>query len=440
MLTKILEFRYSESDLISATHVCEIWRSALLSTPLLWTEVEFGNSDRASTYLERSKSTPLHVSVGYSAIDSESFAGDMSWFGRIDSLRILACRDQIESIAGELCLPTPNLRSLTIDGRSGGGLIHIPPEFLGRRAPFLRNLTLDSVSPMPVTNLPLQNLTNLRWVDLFSFVGIEEVLVLLTLTPLLEALDLGLRVQSTTEAGQHRGITLTNLRRLAWANYGGPLSLMSLLVAPELKHATIHVTSDSSHSDLSTILPLHRNRFPWFAEPIALRYRYRNFTRSCHITYPSGYIEIHQTHMVNRHPPDDRWLSTNASISFRKTKHLCVEAYGGCPSPGDIPMEQFESLESLELMGEVGELLSVVRSNGSVTSGIPSIPFPSLSELHLIIRGGDFPFEALAGVLKERKEAGYRIKALRIKGRCKGYSEAVTWELAKLVDSVTKIG
>lgn len=76
VLVKVLSFHCNDRDLISATHICERWRSTLLSVPLLWTEVAFGDPDRTSTYFKRSKGAPLHVSIGGSALDS--CASDMS--------------------------------------------------------------------------------------------------------------------------------------------------------------------------------------------------------------------------------------------------------------------------------------------------------------------------------------------------------------------------
>jgi len=113
LLAKVLSFRCDDRNLISATHVCERWRSTLLLTPLLWTEIVFGDPDRTFSYLERSKGVPLHVSIGESALGPS--AGDMSWIGRMDTLYIGGDQGQIESIAGQLCLPAPLLQSLTFN-------------------------------------------------------------------------------------------------------------------------------------------------------------------------------------------------------------------------------------------------------------------------------------------------------------------------------------
>ena len=444
MLTKVLEYRHSDRDLISATHVCHMWRSMFVSTPLLWTEVELGNPDRTTTYLERSKAAPLRVSTLDAAFDSEGFSADnVTWLGRTNSLRILADRDRIQSIVKELSLPAPALQSLEISGRTyswgSGGFIHIPPTFLGQQAPFLRSLAFISVSPTQVSNLPLQNLTNLQWTDRTSVITVGEISTLLASVPLLETLKLSFVVRSTTGAEKVRCVTLSKLRNFFWANYGRPFSLMSFLIVPELRNSTIHVTS-CPHTNLSTILPPHRDRFPQLAEPTALRYMCRSHSRSCHFTYAHGYLSIHQIPSgLTGHRPADRWLSSGTSISFRKIKHLTVEGLDGYPPSRDIPIEELESLESLELTGEVVRLLGMLRPNGRAGSEALSVPFPSLSELRLTLCGGNVPVEVLTEVLRNRREVGHGVKNLRIMGVYNGCSSEQTLELTKFVENVTKV-
>ena len=413
------------------------------STPLLWTEVELGNPDRTIAYLERSKTAPLRVSTLDATFDSEGFSADnVTWLGRTNSLRILADRDRIQSIVKELCLPAPVLRSLDISGPTyslgGSDFIHIPPTFLGQQAPFLRSLTFISVSPTQVSNLPLQNLTNLQWTDRTSVITIGEISTLLASVPLLETLKLSFVVRPTAGAEKVRCITLSKLRSLFWANYGRPFSLMSFLIVPELRNSTIHVTS-CPHTKLSTILPPHRDRFPQLTEPTALRYMCRSHSRSCHFTYADGYLSIHQIRGLTGHRSADRWLSSSTSISFREMKHLTVEGLDGYPSSRDIPIEELESLESLELTGEVVRLLGMLRPNGRVGSEALSVPFPSLLELRLTLCGGNVPVEVLTEVLKNRREVGHGVKNLRIMGVYNGCSSEQTLELTKFVESMTKV-
>jgi hypothetical protein len=110
-----------------------------------------------------------------------------------------------------------------------------------------------------------------------------------------------------------------------------------------------------------------------------------------------------------------------------------VEGCNRYPQPGDIPTEQFESLESLELVGDVGGLLRVIQPRKQ-TGGIFSIPFPSLRELRCVIRDVDPPIHVLEEVLMERKEAGYGVKVARVAGRFRKCSSEEVERLNRFVD------
>jgi len=133
-------------------------------------------------------------------------------------------------------------------------------------------------------------------------------------------------------------------------------------------------------------------------------------------------------------PPTNRWLSSNISISFGRTKQLIVMGSDDYPPPGDIPIEQFENLENLELVGEMDRLLRIIQPNRNATSRALSVPFPSLLELRTTIRRGGSPFEVLAEVLRERKEAGYGVKTVRVMGEYEGCSIEEYSELIKFVN------
>jgi len=52
-----------DASLVNATHVCHLWRTTLLSSPRLWSHLDFANEERALVFLERSKSAPLSVNL-----------------------------------------------------------------------------------------------------------------------------------------------------------------------------------------------------------------------------------------------------------------------------------------------------------------------------------------------------------------------------------------
>lgn len=439
VLAKVLSFRCDDRDLISATHVCGRWRSTVLSSPPLWTEIAFECPDRTLAYLERSKAAPLHVSIGRSALAPST--GDMSWIGRTNSLCINGDQGQMESIAGQLCFPARLLQSLTFNGPpqvpGWGGthhLIHIPPEFLGQQVPSLRNLAFLSVSPSPVTSIPLRHLTNLEWTD--SSIVVGELLNLLASAPLLEVVALNFEGPSVPVVEPLEFVTLSKLRKLIW-NTWGRFSLARSLISPELEDLSICLKYDPTISDPSIILPPHRERFPLLVEPTALKYVCRGNTRTWDFAYASGHLTISESpDIFTRDPPADRWLSPSIPISLGSTKELVVDGFAGYPRPANIPIEQFESLESLKLVGEVARLLDILQPNGNTANGVPLVPLLSHLELHPVVSDCDL-FEVLKEILRGRKEAGHGVKTTRIVGGYKeDYSEVVS-ELRKFVDVLT---
>ena len=63
------------ASLLAATQVCHFWCTALLSSPGLWTSLDFANKKRALAFLERSKSTPRIDVDNPSAVVKESLNG-----------------------------------------------------------------------------------------------------------------------------------------------------------------------------------------------------------------------------------------------------------------------------------------------------------------------------------------------------------------------------
>ena len=437
VLAKVLSFRHNDRDLISATHVCERWRSTLLSTPMLWTEVVFGDPDRTITYLERSKGAPLHVSIGGSTLDFS--AGDMSWIYRMSSLYICGEQEEVQSVAEQLCLPAPLLQSLIFDVSPGhqdwttvGHIVCISPGFLGGQLPSLINLSFLSVAPSPDSSIPLQHLTSLEWTD--SFVVVAELFVILSSAPLLEAIALNFQRVPMPGPEPLEVITLSKLRKLVWV-IRGIFSLTRFLIAPELDDLMICMNYSHVRGGPSIILPPHRERVPLLAEPTALKYVCHNFSRTWDFTYASGHLTISESpDLFIMDPLPDFWLSPSTPISFGSTKQLVVEGYGGYPLPSSIPIEQFESLESLKLVGEVDRLLYILQPNGNITGGALPSPFLSHLEFHPTLPGCNFPFEALTEIPRERKEVGHGVKTVRIAGEYGECPSGVASGLTKLVD------
>ncbi|KAF9789214.1 hypothetical protein BJ322DRAFT_987910, partial [Thelephora terrestris] len=62
ILTTIPHFLYScyrYRVTIVLTHVCRAWREIFISRPSLWTDLCWKGAEKARTYIERSKSSPV---------------------------------------------------------------------------------------------------------------------------------------------------------------------------------------------------------------------------------------------------------------------------------------------------------------------------------------------------------------------------------------------
>ena len=230
-------------------------------------------------------------------------------------------------------------------------------------------------------------------------------------------------------------ITLSRLRKLIW-DIKGTFGLTDFLIAPELDDLEISMNYSHMHGGPSIILPPHKEHFPLLTEPTTLKYTCCSLVRTWDFTYTSGrFVFSESPEVFTTDPGFDCWFSPSTPISFRSTKQLAVEWFGGYPLilPGNIPIEQFESLESLKLVGEVDRLLEILQPNGNATSGV-LVPFLSYLELHAASPEHDIPFEVLTTILRERKEAGHGVKTVHIVGEYEGCPSGMASGLTELVD------
>ena len=265
---------------------------------------------------------------------------------------------------------------------------------------------------------------------------IRELLDLLASAPMLEVATLDFWGGPMLGIEPFGFVTLSKLRKLVWA-IRGRFSLPRFLITPELHDLKIRLNYDPTHNDPSIILPPHRDPFPLLIEPTALRYVCYGSTRTWDFTYTSGHLTITESPgLCTRDPPADRWLSENVPISFWSMKELVVEGFDGYPLPRNIPIDQFGSLESLGLVGEADRLLEILKPNGNTSGEVIPVPFLSHLELHPTFHERNFLSElSLMGILIERKEAGHRVKTIRIVGSY--HLGEMASELAKFVDVLT---
>ena len=102
-----------DTSLVTATHVCHSWRTTLLSSPYLWSHLDFTNIERALAYLERSKSGPLTVNLVDADDPPEIATKSLNEIAaRVTTLRA----DHGFFLSDLLAYPMPKLEALDIIG------------------------------------------------------------------------------------------------------------------------------------------------------------------------------------------------------------------------------------------------------------------------------------------------------------------------------------
>lgn len=119
-----------DKPLIAVTHVCHLWRLALISCPYLWSNITFGDERRALVFTERSKAVLISVHIRENSEQSKEVKESLM---RVTD-RLATLRAERVSFLGELLIkPLPKLR--TLDVVTSGGftsvnlcrpLFHVP--------------------------------------------------------------------------------------------------------------------------------------------------------------------------------------------------------------------------------------------------------------------------------------------------------------------------
>ena len=98
--------------------MCRAWRETFVSCSSLWTNLRWGRSEKTLTYLERSKASPVNVSVyryDQLSLQDPFLQAIPRITGQLESLSIYAILQYLINVAPYLSNPEPLLESLNID-------------------------------------------------------------------------------------------------------------------------------------------------------------------------------------------------------------------------------------------------------------------------------------------------------------------------------------
>jgi hypothetical protein len=200
--------------LIKLTHVCRSWREVFISRPSLWTSLDCTNVDKTRVYIDRSKSSPLKISLGQSYRE-EAFLRAVPHIPRLKTLSISGNPTKILPVLVEhFSCPVPLLDELKISFLCDQAPT-LPDELFNRDLSSLRELSLAG----GITPLPWRDLSNLTT---FNLCRVPEDKILLTQlldffesAPHLRHIQLHDSIPESSNAPAERVVPLSHLKDLS---------------------------------------------------------------------------------------------------------------------------------------------------------------------------------------------------------------------------------
>ena len=411
------DWRDTDRDVVSLTHVCHGWREIFTSRSSLWTRLDCKELNKTHAYIRRSRPLPLEVSVvrsnrglrsatpwNHTSYSNDAFLALAPHTNRFASLVIyVLSRVLPDDLLGHFTFPAPLLKELRIvlSRDTPGYNVNIPSTIFAEHLSPLRNLSLSGVA----THLPWRNLSNLTT---FRFrhppnpmhpLFMTQLLDFFESTPLIRKIVLCNSIPDSSTVLPGRVVPLINLKNLTV----DPLPVHS----PFLNHLSIPT---GASLDLELCEPLNGSWIPVFLTNAFHNLRHittisllldRLEWTSMRIGGPSGelrtagYLEISQVfHFLSK-------------FDLSKTRILSISV---------IPFTTFEGLENSTFF----QFLLPMRNLHTLTLiEVNNLPFiqalnpkqnescallcPELKELVLYIRRPDWYYvEELKEMVRER--------------------------------------
>ena len=248
---------FRDKNLIVMTHVCRGWRDTLTRCSLLWTSLNCVDSNKTRVYIERSRSSPLEVSLYEYKIpcyNMGAFLRVVPHIDRVDSLTIEGGGFALQNLATYFSRPIPLLKDLTIYIQCRS-----PPTLSAK----LFNGDLSSLCKLTLAgvtlHIPWQNLPNLTAFTLHHVgegeISVTRLLDFFSNAPLLNKIELS-AIPETSDASLGRVVSLPSLKTFViFADSMYSSILLNHLCIPA--GALLHVKFDFPGEDpqLQEVLP-----------------------------------------------------------------------------------------------------------------------------------------------------------------------------------------
>ena len=423
LLSKVLEYRSKESDLVAATHVCQCWRSTLISSPSLWNRVRVFSRrklNRPFTYLERSKSALIDVYINVWSSETCRTLGRLApHIQRTRSLEIHGSPTNILATSFLFHDSTPSLQRLEIYSRESP--VGLPDAFFNKQLPSLHSVTFEGIFPMLDSPPPFPNLTRFE-LYLSSNAPPRMSLLFRFLSGCPRIQKIWVNVHDYSEDKPEDGpldriISLEFLTELDY-NCTTVSRVLSYLNLPRLERLRVAMWMKQTRK-LADILP--RNSYAFLAGVTKMQYR---VNRHCH-----GITEFSRdgTNVSLTATPPVDVFSDESPIPFGQIEDLEIKGDSTTTDLPIVPIDVFQNLRifrvdpwDMDLSAQACRLL------------LPGagMPCPNLREIRY--SGSPGPLINLA---EARFQAGRRLGLVQLRRMSETWRGSVE-ELRELVGEV----
>ena len=334
--------------IIALTHVCRAWRQIFTSRSSLWVDIDCEDADKTRVYLERSRSSPIILSL----CRRDNLPPDDSFFQitphvieRLESLFVNGTPENLQEITNSLSCPAPLLEDMAIIG----GHRPWPEDDIPDLTPALFDGDLSSLCELRLkcvrTELPWRNMAALTSFTLVgtSPVSVGHLLDFLESAPRLQDVELCFEISTSGAAEDGRLVSLAHLRFMSIKD-GSSSVLLDHLLIPVGADLTVLVDLPRPTTEHPRFLDNLRNLSDFTAIKLNSGYRPQIEFRG-----PNGKVTMALTTEAALGRGTCLTLGFLAQFDTSKTEWLRIDFSGLPPSHPHHTILPMKNLRTLEL-------------------------------------------------------------------------------------------
>jgi len=404
------------------------------SRPSLWTNLDIRNEDKARVYLERSKSSPVNLSLerrNEIYPDDPFFRFIPQVIGRLGYLLVQGTPENVQNITALLSHPAPLLKHLEISA-------DYPPALRLTSALFDGDLSSLDVLHLSFvrTELPWRNMVNLTSFVLGGVpsggVSVIELLDFIESAPRLRWVYL-YSVQPTPGAQSGRLVSLTCLKIMTISDCGPPSALLDHLLIPV--GTELALRADVISSVVGDLIPRSLDNLRNLSDFTTVRLCLDNSFLGMIFSGPNGRVSLDPTGSFAH--KTSSMLESLAQLDTSKTERFRIG--NSRPLSRDLVHRALLPMNNLRVfvLCECSSPHTPIRALHPSTRSSEVLVCPNLEELVLHNSGEEaFNMDDVIGMAEARASRGRKLRVVGVVGGVNEPDPKDVLELGKHVGRV----